>query len=94
MSEITDTIKRYKDGKLTLVELADRLAAWNYAEPSLYQGPPPESRMSAEEWSREHLGLYPEEGTWQEVEAARLDGVLTDKEYWFLHSRVDQRQQR
>jgi hypothetical protein len=88
MSEIGTLIQHYRGGRLTLDELAGRLAARTYAVPSLYQSPPPDTRMDEDEWSREHQGSFPEEGTWQEVEAARLDGLLTRDEYWFVHDRV------
>lgn len=88
MTEITRLIQRFRDGELTLDELAEQLAHRRYGDPSSYQPPPPEARMDADEWVREHLGVYPEEGTWQEVEAARIDGLLTRDEYWVVHERA------
>jgi len=86
MSEISDLIGHFGVGELTLEELADRLAAREYREPSVYQRPPP--GVGPDEWVREHLGCYPEEGTWQEVEAAKADGRLTADQYWFVQGRV------
>ena len=87
-TEIESTIQRFRDGELTLDQLADLFAAHQFRP----QTGVPEGSETAYVDLIEKIGTPPEEGTWEELSMASSRGLLTDDEYLvILRRRLDRR---
>jgi hypothetical protein len=67
-TEIESTIQRFRDGELTLDQLADLFAAHQFRP----QTGVPEGSETAYVDLIEKIGTPPEEGTWEELDMASL----------------------
>ena len=86
-TEIESTIQRFRDGELTLDQLADHFAAHQFRP----QTEVPEGSPTAYVDLIEKIGTPPEEGTWEELSMASR-GLLTEDEYLvILRRRLDRR---
>jgi len=86
-TEIESTIQRFRDGELTLDQLADLFAAYQFRP---HTGVP-EGSPTAYVDLIEKIGTPPEEGTWEELSMASR-GLLTEDEYLvILRRRLDRR---
>ncbi len=82
MSEITDEIRAYRDGKIPFTQLVEELSTRTYKTPSRFND---ELHGTLE---ADALGIggegYPEDGTWDEVVSAENTGLLSREEYYAI----------
>ena len=87
-TEIESIIQRFRAGEMTLDQLADLFAGYQFKAPT---GEVPEGSETAYVDLIEKIGTPPEEGTWEELSMASR-GLLTEDEYLvILRRRLDRR---
>src|SRR6476659_5267569 len=82
ISEITQRVKDYRAGLLSLDQLVADLANWDYKVPAYIverEGMSSDERYLAAEWADRF-----EDGTWGEVHALYDDRKLTQDEYYAI----------
>ena len=86
---IESIIQRFREGEMTLDQLADLFVGYEFRSPTMDV---PEGSETAYVDLIEKIGTPPEEGTWEEVSMASSHGLLTDEEYLvILRRRMDRR---
>ena len=87
-TEIESIIQRFRAGEMTLDQLADLFAGYEFRPRTGIQ----EGSETAYVDVIEKIGTPPEEGTWEELSRASSRGLLTDDEYLvILRRRMDRR---
>ena len=88
-TEIESIIQRFRSGEMTLDQLADLFAGYQFKSPA---GEVPEESETAYVDLIEKIGTAPEEGTWEELSMASSRGLLSEEEYVvILRRRLDRR---
>jgi hypothetical protein len=85
-TEIESLIKRFRDGELSLDQLADTFATYPFKKRTEV----PLGSENAYVELLEKVGTPAEKGTWEELEEAEARGLLTHEEYQvILRRRLD-----
>lgn len=85
VSVITDKIKAYKAGTIPWRDLFKFLTERKYVTPQRYDDPQP-TIFEERDWDHPYV-----DGSWDEVQRARSQGLLTDAEFYDVLHKIAQR---